>query len=43
MGDLLSHDVGVIEAYAECAERHKKLGDLLKKRDAAASQNRSSP
>ena len=38
MGDLLSHDVGVIEAYADCATRHKALGDLLKKQDAEASK-----
>ena len=30
MGDLLSHDIAVIEAYADCAARHKALGDLLK-------------
>lgn len=35
MGDLLSHDIGVIEAYSDCATRHKELGDLLKKRDAS--------
>jgi len=40
MGDLLSHDVGVIEAYADCSARHKELGDLLRKRDAEASPSR---
>ena len=28
--DLLSHDIGVIEAYADCAARHKALVDALK-------------
>jgi hypothetical protein len=38
MGDLLSHDVGVIEAYADCATRHKALGELLDKRDGGKEE-----